>query len=206
MARRSSGGPSEGLGALLGGLARTRVSANMLTRFPSGRWGFEAGTHADLGFERTDGLPLTPEDLRAIQQHGPGVVKNVRKRTWPTESAAIEAAEALGASVSSFTPGWIHPKDRPAMNRKIASAMADAVVEMGMRPLQPRDAGNLRAGDRLRCWRRDGTTQELTVSWVLPAEETASGKPAVSAEGADGSGINPLAQASRCLVYPRKPR
>lgn len=75
---------------------------NVVTQYPSGRWGFVGRVDGRLAHEALDGSELDARTLRDIASFGPGLFAHkARHRTWNTREEAIEAARELGIEVQS---------------------------------------------------------------------------------------------------------
>jgi hypothetical protein len=76
-----------------------KLPPNCLIRNPAGSFSFVGSVDARLGYVCKDGSAPTDEQLRKAAQFGPGLI-GLRTRTYPTQEAAIAAAEAIGATVT----------------------------------------------------------------------------------------------------------
>lgn len=80
---------------MLGSLPR-----NLITQFPSGRWGFVGSVNAQLIYQRKDGQPLTDKDCQDIASFGPGLLRHIESLSWATAQEAEQAAKDLGFEIS----------------------------------------------------------------------------------------------------------
>ena len=80
---------------MLGSLPR-----NLITKYPSGRWGFVGSVNVRLVYQRKDGQPLTDKDCENIQQFGPGLLKHIKSLSYTTAQEAEQAAKDLGFEIT----------------------------------------------------------------------------------------------------------
>jgi len=67
-----------------------QLPENMLTQFPSGRWGFTGNVRADLCYVQKDGSPATEIQLFNAAQFGPRLA-GLKTRTFQSEAEALAA-------------------------------------------------------------------------------------------------------------------
>ena len=68
---------------------------NLITQYPSGRWGFIGSVNTRLVYRRKDGQPLTDKDCQNIQQFGPGLLKHIESLSYATAQEAEQAAKEI---------------------------------------------------------------------------------------------------------------
>jgi len=73
---------------------------NLITQFPSGRWGFVGSVNAQLLYRRKDSQPLTDQDCENIASFGPGLLKHIESLSYATAEEAEQAAKDLGFEIT----------------------------------------------------------------------------------------------------------
>ena len=69
---------------------------NLITQYPSGRWGFVGSVHVSLAYRRKDGQPLSDKDCQNIRQFGITMLPHIEDVSFDTKEAAEEAAKVGG--------------------------------------------------------------------------------------------------------------
>ena len=79
-------------------------NALILSRFPSGRWGFNGRVPAQLALCRKDGAPMTPDDYRRAAEANAPSLLGYTTRAWESRGAAESAAAEAGATITQVCP------------------------------------------------------------------------------------------------------
>lgn len=68
----------------------SRLPKNVLTKYPTGCWGFVGSVRADLCYVQMDGSPATDAQLEKARQFGPRLA-HLKECTFATKADALAA-------------------------------------------------------------------------------------------------------------------
>ncbi len=76
-----------------------QLPPNCLIKNPAGSYSFVGRVDARLGYLRKDGSEPSEQEMQTAARHGPRLAGLVT-RTFPTYQAGLDAAAAIGATVT----------------------------------------------------------------------------------------------------------
>ena len=107
-----------------------------LRKTPAGNYDFVGNVPSELAFVQSGGSPATADQLEKIKISGPGFVKEIKPRSWPTATAAAKAARELNVDFKdprALEPELPRKKPAPTYGASTAATGPDGSTNFHFR-------------------------------------------------------------------------